>query len=65
MDHRSFELNYENNILFCDAALTADVKQRQQDYLARSKRITVEDVAAWSAPRRLWNNAVAVLGPLL
>ena len=30
MDRRSFELNYENNILFCDPGLTADMRQRQQ-----------------------------------
>jgi phosphatidylserine/phosphatidylglycerophosphate/cardiolipin synthase-like enzyme len=34
MDRRSFELNYENNILFYDPALTADVRQRQQSYIA-------------------------------
>src|SRR6516225_994150 len=29
MDRRSFELNYENNILFYDPELTRDVRQRQ------------------------------------
>jgi phosphatidylserine/phosphatidylglycerophosphate/cardiolipin synthase-like enzyme len=37
MDRRSFELNYENNILFCDPGLTADVRQRQREYIARSR----------------------------
>ena len=36
MDRRSFELNYENNILFYDPALTAEMRKRQDDYLARS-----------------------------
>ncbi len=31
MDRRSFELNYENNILFHDCALTASMRARQQD----------------------------------
>ena len=31
MDRRSFDLNYENNILFYDKALTADVLQRQEE----------------------------------
>jgi cardiolipin synthase len=65
MDRRSFDLNYENNILFYDPALTADVRRRQQDYLAGSHRVTRETVAAWSTPRRLWNNAIAMMGPLL
>jgi cardiolipin synthase len=65
MDRRSFELNYENNILFHDAALTAALRERQQTYIAQSKRITVEAVAAWPISRRLWNNLVATLGPVL
>jgi cardiolipin synthase len=65
MDRRSFDLNYENNILFCDRALTAEVRQRQDSYISRSRPITAEEVAAWSWRRRLWNNAVAMVGPVL
>jgi cardiolipin synthase len=65
MDRRSFELNYENNILFYDPALTAAVRRRQDEYLAQSRPVTAEAVANWSAARRLWNNAVAMLGPVL
>jgi cardiolipin synthase len=65
MDRRSFDLNYENNILFYDRALTADMRQRQDSYIARSRQVTGEMVARWSWRRRLWNNAVAMLGPVL
>ena len=65
LDRRSFELNFENNILIYDAELTATIRQRQEQYLAHSKPITAEAVAAWSMQRRLWNNAIATLGPLL
>ena len=65
MDRRSFDLNYENNILFCDRALTADVARRQQEYIASSNRVTSDEVAAWSRSKRLWNNTLAVLGPIL
>jgi cardiolipin synthase len=65
MDRRSFDLNYENNILFYDPGLTGDVRRRQQDYLARSHRVTADRVAAWPMPRRLWNNGIAMMGPLL
>lgn len=65
MDRRSFDLNYENNILFCDAAMTAHMRERQRSYLALCRRITAEEVDAWSWPRRLWNNAVAIVGPLI
>jgi cardiolipin synthase len=65
MDRRSFDLNYENNILFYDPVLTGDVRRRQQEYLARSHRISKESVAAWPMRKRLWNNTIAMMGPLL
>jgi cardiolipin synthase len=65
MDRRSFELNYENNILFHDPALTNVVRQRQQEYIARSNRVTKEAVEAWPISRQLWNNLIATLGPVL
>jgi cardiolipin synthase len=65
MDRRSFDLNYENNILFADKDLTAEVRERQQAYLADSQPVHLEDVENWPMSRRLWNNAVAMVGPLL
>jgi cardiolipin synthase len=65
MDRRSFELNYENNILFHDTALTRVMRERQRTYIARSHPVTKEAVAAWPMSRRLWNNLIATLGPVL
>jgi cardiolipin synthase len=65
MDRRSFDLNYENNILFYDPQLTSAVHQRQQHYLARSKPVTLQQVRAWPLRKRLWNNTLATLGPIL
>jgi len=65
MDRRSFEFNYENNILFCDPALTADVRQRQREYITRSNPVDPETVTNWPMTRRLWNNTIAMPGPLL
>jgi cardiolipin synthase len=65
MDRRSFDLNYENNILCWSRVLTADVRQRQQEYLARARRVTRQEVESWSMPRRLWNNSIAMMGPIL
>jgi cardiolipin synthase len=36
MDRRSFDLNYENNILLCDPATTAEMRRRQEEYLVIS-----------------------------
>ena len=65
MDRRSFELNYENNILFYNLTLTAEVRQRQQRYIEQSIAIAQTDVAAWTWRRQLWNNTIAMLGPVL
>jgi len=65
MDRRSFDLNYENNILFYDPVLTVQMIERQMTYLASSVPVTLEEVDCWSMRRRLWNNTIAMLGPLL
>ena len=65
MDRRSFELNYENNILFWDPSLTAEVRRRQQEYLDDSRPVELAEVSAWSARRRLVNNTIATLSPLI
>jgi cardiolipin synthase len=65
MDRRSFDLNYENNILLFDPDLTAAVRNRQLGYVAESRQITIQVVGAWSWRTRLWNNALAVVGPVL
>jgi cardiolipin synthase len=65
MDRRSFDLNYENNILLYDPALTAEMRRRQDTYLAAAQPVTAEQVAQWSIYRRFLNNAIAMLGPVL
>ena len=65
MDRRSFDLNYENNILLVDADLTSAVYQRQRQYLDHSRRVTLDEIAQWNVPHRLMNNAVAMFGPVL
>jgi cardiolipin synthase len=65
MDRRSFDLNYENNILLCDTTLTATMRARQMQYIASARQVSMEMVKAWSLPRQAWNNALAMLGPVL
>jgi cardiolipin synthase len=65
LDRRSFDLNFENNVLAWDPALTQAVRARQESYIARSRPVTAEAVAAWPWYRRFWNNAVAMLGPVI
>jgi cardiolipin synthase len=65
LDRRSFDLNYENNILCKSRSLTAAVRDRQDAYISASGEVTLPDVEAWSVGRRLWNNSIAMLGPVL
>jgi cardiolipin synthase len=65
MDRRSFDLNYENNILLYDAKLTAALRERQEHYLAASNLVSQAEIEAWSVFRRLWNNLIGMLGPVL
>lgn len=65
LDRRSFELNYENNVLFQDRELTSSLVARQEHYVAASRLIGAEEIAGWSRSRRLWNNAVGMMGPVL
>lgn len=65
LDLRSFDLNYENNIVLSDPAITLDVTQRQYDYISDSDAVTREQVKAWTLPGRIWNNVVATIGPVL
>jgi len=65
MDRRSFDLNYENNMLIDDRDMVAKVIDRQHAYIADSTRITLDNVRSWSVAKRLWNKSVAILGPIL
>jgi cardiolipin synthase len=65
LDRRSFELNFENNILFEDAAFAAAVRARQDEYLADCDRVTRADVDRYGIGLRLWQNLLATLSPML
>ena len=65
MDRRSFDLNYENNMLLYDPELTRTIRERQQVYIDSSIAVSREAVDNWSLGRQLWNNTVAMLGPVL
>jgi cardiolipin synthase len=65
LDRRSFELNFENNILFEDTAFAAAVRRRQDEYLAQCDRVTREDVERYGVGLRLWQNLLATLSPML
>lgn len=65
MDRRSLELNYENNLLIADHDTTRAIRQRQLGYLAVSQQVAIEAVRAWPFRKRLVQDAVAMMAPVL
>jgi len=65
LDRRSFDLNFENNMLIHDTKLTHELRQRLQVYIDSSQQVSIEAVSKWSFGKRLWHNAMAMLGPVL
>ena len=65
LDRRSFELNFENNILFSDAQFASAVRARQDEYIAQSNPVTADRIESFGITARVWQNALAMLGPLL
>ncbi|MDT0633067.1 cardiolipin synthase [Rubrivirga sp. S365] len=64
-DNRSFRLNFEVTCLAHDAAFCADVEAMLEADLARSTRLTEEDLTAQSFPFRLAARSTRLLAPVL
>ena len=46
-------------------AITAAVRQRQDDYMAQSHPVTLKDLKAWPWWLHIWNNLLAMMSPVL
>ena len=65
MDRRSMQLNFENNLLVADEVVSAAVRARQQGYLDVSQPILLDAVQAWPFHKRLIQNTVGMMAPVL
>jgi cardiolipin synthase len=65
LDQRSFDLNYENNVLICDHGVADMLRKRQRAYITASVPVTETMLNRWSPARRLWNNLCAIISPVL
>ena len=65
LDLRSFDLNFENNVLLHDLATAQAIHQRQQNYLGQSTSVTLEQVLGTPWWQRIWNNFLGALSPVL
>lgn len=64
MDRRSLDLNFENNVLFDSADLSAEVCKHQNAWFAESIEIDHGGVAARSLPRRFVDNLLTMVAAL-
>ncbi|MFD1880302.1 cardiolipin synthase [Paracoccus pacificus] len=65
LDRRSFELNYEMNLLFLDQPLVAKIDARQASYISRARELTSGEIRSAPAWKRIRNNLLALASPLL
>jgi len=65
LDFRSFDLNFENDVLLRDRDLTQKIRDRQMEYLAASTLVDPAEVRAWSVWKRIRLNAFTTIGPVI
>ncbi|MCE2882070.1 MAG: phospholipase D-like domain-containing protein [Planctomycetaceae bacterium] len=65
LDRRSFELNLESSLVIYDPEVSKRLRGVQQGYLDRASRISLEEWVRRPAWKRLVENAVGLLAPLL
>lgn len=65
LDLRSFDLNFENNVLLQDESVARAIRQRQDEYIGHSDQVLAAQVHAWPWRRRIWNNLLAMFSPVL
>ena len=65
LDRRSFELNLEASLVVYDGETSRRLRAVQERYLARSRRINAREWHARPAWKRLVENTVGLLSPLL
>jgi len=65
LDRRSFELNFENNILFADTGLAAEIRALQDRFIAQSDPVTDAEVERFTIIQRLAQNFCGMMSPIL
>ena len=65
LDFRSFDLNFENDIMVRDKEFTTAMRARQQEYGRSAQPVTRGQTEALPLHIRIWRNALASLGPLI
>ncbi|MDP6693710.1 MAG: cardiolipin synthase [Phycisphaerales bacterium] len=65
LDRRSLELNFEVNMLVYDTDFASQLRFLQSSYMEQSMPVLEKTVADWSITRRLCQNAIGLIAPIL
>lgn len=65
LDQRSFDLNFESDLMACSVELTQEIRDQQLKYISESRAVTLAEITGRSRLYRLRDNLVATLGPIL
>lgn len=64
-DRRSFDLNYELNLVLFGSKVTRDLRAAQEAYIAQSREMSLEELRARPYHRRVVDAAASIVAPLL
>jgi len=65
LDLRSFHLDVEANLLVFSEDTIAQIRQRQESYIAESVRLDAAQIRRWGRLRRLGQDMARLFGPLM
>jgi cardiolipin synthase len=65
LDRRSLELNFEISMLAYDSDFSSHLRFLQQSYINSSTLLSTTTVSNWSTGKRIWQNAVGLIAPIL
>jgi cardiolipin synthase len=65
LDRRSLDLNFEISMLVYDEDFASELRFLQTTYIEQSSPISSQEPSEWSLRRRLWQNGVSLIAPIL
>jgi len=65
LDRRSLDLNFEVSMLVYDTDFASELRFLQTTYIEQSTNISVDVPSQWSIGKRLWQNGISLIAPLL
>ena len=65
MDRRSLDLNFEISMLVHNTDFASELRFLQTTYIEQSRQVPVDLPLEWSIGRRLWQNGISLIAPIL